>query len=294
MKKILLLCLIFPCMAVSANEITEDYFDIAANYATYGQYKEALVYIDKILQIEPSNNDVLDIKAVLTRITNPAVKSYLTTTDKTIREAQNYKKQGEKSKQIDTLTNAPNDYWAVFSLAQYYYGKGDLQNAILYYQKASVLKPDFSQSYLGLALAYNTIKEYSNALNAINKYITYNKESDIAYALRAEVYMNLNNLTEAEKDIKHALEIEENISYLLTEAKIYYAKGNFEEAKEKFDLLSKNVQTSEVYKYMGLCDYSLNNLPGALLNIDKAIILSNEDKDLNEKYNEIKTTLDKQ
>ena len=50
MKKFILLCLIFPCLSVYASELTEDYFDIAADYATYGKYNEAMVYVDKILQ----------------------------------------------------------------------------------------------------------------------------------------------------------------------------------------------------------------------------------------------------
>lgn len=294
MKKFLLLCLIFPCMSVFASEITEDYFDIASNYAIYGQYDNALVYINKILQEEPLNNEAQDVKAVLLRTINPNSKSYLTTTNKNIREAKNYKLQGDNVKQIETLSNITNDYWSLYSLAQYYFDIEDYQNAILYYQKSSLLKPDFSQSYLGLAFSYDKTKDYDNALKMVNKYLTYNKESDIAFALRAEINMQLNNLSDAEKDIKQALEIEENLSYLLIEAKIYYAKGDYNTAWEKFNFLSKNIQTSEVYKYLGLCDYALNNLPSALLNIDKAIILSNEDKDLNKKYNEIKTALDKQ
>lgn len=293
MKKLLLVCLIFPCIAVSASEMTEDYFDIAANYATYGQYNDALVYINKILQEEPSNTDAQDVKAVLSRVINQYSKSYLTTTDKNIRDAQNYKSLGDKSKQTQTLLNATNDYWALYSLAQFYYDSEDYQNAINYYQKAASLKPDFSQCYLGLALSYDKTKDYDNALKMVNKYLTYNKEADIAFALRAEINMQLNNLSDAEKDIKQALDIEENISYLLTEAKIYYAKGDYDKAWEKFNLLSRNVQTSEVYKYLGLCDYALNNLSSALLNIDKAIILSDNDKELNKKYDEIKTALDK-
>lgn len=294
MKKLLLVCLIFPCIAVSASEMTEDYFDIAANYATYGQYNDALDYVNKILQEEPSNTDAQDVKAVLSRVINQNSKSYLTTTDKNIRDAQNYKILGDKAKQTQTLLNAANDYWALYSLAQLYYDSEDYQNAISYYQKAASLKPDFSQSYLGLALSYDKTKDYDNALKMVNKYLTYNKEADIAFALRAEINMQLNNLSDAEKDIKQALDIEENISYLLTEAKIYYAKGDYDTAREKFNLLSRNVQTSEVYKYLGLCDYALNNLSSALLNIDKAIILSDNDKELNKKYDEIKTALDKQ
>ncbi len=294
MKKFILLCLIFPCLAVCANEVTEDYFDIASDYATYGKYSDAMIYVDKILQTEPNNADAKDLKNTLIRVTNPNAKSYLTYNDKTIQQAQQYKKQGERNKQISTLASATNDFWSIFLLAQYYRDNGDYNNAISYFQKATNLKPDYSQNYLGLAQCYSEMGDYKNAVNNLNKYIGYNQNSDIAYALRANANLNLNSLSEAEDDIKRALEIEENISYLLIEAKILYYKGNYDDAREKLNLLSRNIQTSEVYKYLGLCDYAQNNLTSALLNIDKAIILSDDDKELNSTYNNIKATLDKQ
>lgn len=294
MKKFILLCLIFPCLAVCANEVTEDYFDIAADYATYGKYSDAMIYVDKILQIEPNNADAKDLKNTLIRVTNPNAKSYLTYNDKTIQQAQQYKKQGERNKQISALASATNDFWSIFLLAQYYRDNGDYNNAISYFQKAVTLKPDYSQNYLGLAQCYSEMGDYKNAVSNLNKYIGYNQNSDIAYALRANANLSLNSLSEAEDDIKRALEIEENISYLLIEAKILYYKGNYDDAREKLNLLSRNIQTSEVYKYLGLCDYAQNNLTSALLNIDKAIILSDDDKELNSTYNNIKATLDKQ
>ena len=294
MKKFILLCLIFPCLAACANEVTEDYFDIASDYATYGKYSDAMIFVDKILQIEPNNADAKDLKNTLIRVTNPNAKSYLTYNDKTIQQAQQYKKQGERNRQISTLASATNDFWSIFLLAQYYRDNGDYNNAISYFQKATNLKPDYSQNYLGLAQCYSEMGDYKNAVNNLNKYIGYNQNSDIAYALRANANLNLNSLSEAEDDIKRALEIEENISYLLIEAKILYYKGNYDDAREKLNLLSRNIQTSEVYKYLGLCDYAQNNLTSALLNIDKAIILSDDDKELNSTYNDIKATLDKQ
>lgn len=230
MKKLLLLLLMFPCITVFANEITEDYFDIAANYALQGNYTDALNYVNKILDIEPSNIEAQKVKNTLLRVTNPTSNKIL---------------------QIKT------------------------------------------QNDLALATAYIDKKDYQNALNLLNKYISLNPNSDIAHALRAEVNLNLNNITAAENDIKKATSIEENIAYLLTEAKILYHKGEYEDARIKLSFLSRNVQTAEVYKYLGLCDYAEKDYASALLNIDKAIILSDDDKSLNSTYNEIKNMLEK-
>ena len=293
MKKFFLLCLIFPCIAVSSSEITEDYFDIATNYCTYGKYSDAIIYLDKILQLEPNNNDAKDLKNTLQRVTNQNSKSYLTTKNKNINNAKAAKYQGDYEKEISSLNTAANDFWATYSLAQNYLNNHDYKNAISNFQKAISLNSDYTQSYLSLAQAYIGNKDYQNAIDALNKYLTYNKNSDIAYALRAKAYLNTNNIDKAEDDIKKAINIEEDISYLLIEAKILYHKGDYAQAREKLNILSKNVQTSEVYKYIGLCDYAMGNYPSALLNTDKAIILSDDDKELNSKYNEIKSKLDK-
>lgn len=292
MKKALLLFLIFLCIPAGANELTEDYLDIATNYCTYGKYNDAIVYIDKILQIEPNNTKAKELKNTLLRIQNPEIQSYLTSKNQTLSKAFSFKKSGNRKKQLDTLSSMPNDFWANYFLAEYY-RENDLDKSIFYYQKAIELKPNYSQSYLGLGKAYFDNKQFQNAIDTLNKYLTYNKNSDIAYALRADSYMNMNYLNEAYDDIKKALKIEENISYLLIEAKILYYKGNYDDAKEKLNILSRNIQTSEVYKLIGLCNYAQKDYKNALLNIDKAIILSDDDKNLNSTYNNIKQMLDK-
>lgn len=292
MKKALLLFLMFLCIPVSANELTEDYLDIATNYCTYGKYEDAIVYINKILQIEPNNTEAKELKNTLLRIQNPEIQSYLTSVNQTLSKAFSFKKSGDRKKQLDTLSSMPNDFWANYFLAEYY-RENDLDKSIFYYQKAIELKPNYSQSYLGLGKAYLDNKQFQNAADALNKYLTYNKNSDIAYALRADCYMNMNYLSDAYEDIKKALKIEENISYLLIEAKILYYKGDYDDAREKLNILSRNVQTSEVYKLIGLCDYAQKDYKNALLNLDKAIILSDDDKTLNSTYNDIKQILEK-
>ena len=291
MKKWLLLFLTFPILGVCANELTEDYLDIAANYAVYGDYNNSLMYINKILEIEPSNIDAKELKSILLRTKNETSKSYLSSTNKNLEKAFNAKKIGKRTEVLSALSS--NDYWSNYFLAEYYRDNNDLSNALIYYKKAADLKPNFSQTYLGLSKIYIEQKDYQNALNSLNKYISFNPNSDIAYALRAEVNMNLNNLSDAENDIKKAIDIEENISYLLTEAKIFYHQGKYEDAKIKLITLSRNIQTSEVYKYLGLCDYMEKDYPSALLNLDKAIILSDDDKNLNSIYNDVKNMLEK-
>lgn len=291
MKKIILLFLILPCLSVSANELTEDYIDIATNYCTYGKYNDALNYIDKVLRIEPYNSEAKELKSTLLRITNPNIQSYLTSTNPNLNQAFSYKKMGNRAGEVQTLLNS-NDFWSKYFLAGYYLDNNDFQNAIDYYQKAIELKPNYSQSYLELGKTYIYSKDFPKAIESLTKYLSYNKNSDIAYALRAEANMNMNYIIEAEEDIKKALEIEENIAYLLIQSKILYYKGDYDSSRQLLNLLSRNIQTSEVYKYMGLCDYAQNDYKNAFLNFDKAIILSDDDKELNSTYNNLKKMLD--
>lgn len=293
MKRFILLCLIFPCISVCANEITEDYLDIATNYATFGQYREAQEYINKILQIEPSDGEARELKNALLRIQNPTIESYLTTTNGNLRQAFLAKKDGNRNGMLYTLNSGQNDFWSNYFLAEYYRDNQNPQNAIQFYKKAIQLKPNYSQSYLGISRAFIDSKDYNSAIENLDKYISYNKNSDIAYAMRAEAKMNLNYILEAQEDIETALNIEENISYLLLKAKILYYKGDYDNARYMLNLLSRNVQTSEVYKFIGLCDYAQNDYKNAMLNLDKAIILSDEDKSIISTYNNAKSMLEK-
>ena len=290
MKRLFLLCLIFSCISVSASEVTEDYFDIATNYCIYGKYDDAINYVNKIIQLEPENTDAKELKNTLLRLTNPNIESYLTSTNPSLHRAFAAKKSGNRDDFVRILEQG-GDYWSNYYLAEYYRENLNPQKAVQYYQKAIELKPNHSQSYLGISKCYIDSSQWQNAIDSLTRYLTYNKNSDIAYALRAEAYMNMNNLEQAQEDIQKALNIEENISYLLIEAKILYYKGNYDEARIKFNLISRMVQTSEVYKYIGLCDYAQNDYTNAFLNLDKAIILSDDDKSLYSTYNTVKNIL---
>lgn len=294
MKKILLICLIFPCLTACCNEIIDDYFDIAANYCTYGKYQDALVYLDKIIETDNSNQEAKELKETILRVLNKNEKSYLTSKNKNIYEFERHKKNGDLSNQITSLSSNSNDFWSNFILAQFYRQNNDLKNSITYYQKAININPNYPQTYLGIAQSYANQNDYENAIKYLNKYLTYNKNSDIAYALRAEANLQLNNISQAKQDIQKAIAIECNINYSLIEAKILYYTKDYNKSKKQLDELSKTVQTSEIYKYIGLCDYATGNYANALLNINNAIILSDDDKTLISKYNEIKSKLDKQ
>ena len=66
-----------------------------------------------------------------------------------------------------------------------------------------------------------------------------------------------------------------------------------EELKDKLEKLTPEIQTAEIYKYIGLCYDGLGNYNEALNNLDKSILLFDDDKTVNSKYNEIKAKIGK-
>ena len=295
MKKILLTTLLLATfsMPVLADDITEDFLDIAANYAIQGNYTECLNYIDKAIAHEPNNPDLQEIKNGIIRIQKPNSKSYLTSTNLQIKTAEDFRKQGNKQKEFETLMSGANaqNPWAMYYLAEYYRANKQYNTALDYYDKTLEMKTGFAQCYLGITLTLIEMKNYEAAYNALTYYLEKCPKSDLGYALRAEINLNLKNLVDAQADIITALSISEEIEYKLVEGKILYARGNYQAAKDILEALTTSVKTAEIYKYIGLCYYALQDYNNALLNLNNAIILFEDDKEVNTKYNEVKSKL---
>ena len=108
MKRFLLLLLfvsigILPALS---NEIEDDYLDIAANYCVVGDYNSAMTYLDKILQINPSNKHAADLKRGLNHVISKDKKSFIDNVSPLVREAMEYKRVGDETKEWNTLVKA--------------------------------------------------------------------------------------------------------------------------------------------------------------------------------------------
>lgn len=280
-------------MAVNASEVTEDYLDIASNYCVSGNYATALQYIDKILAIEPGNKDVIFLRNSLRRIQSGNSTAYATANNIKLKEAQNYKKLGNKSKEFENLNIAANtgSYWANMFLGDYYRNNREYSKAILPYKKALDASPKSGEPLLMLGTCLFEMRNYNDALPLLTRYIALNQQEAYSYAIRARVFNALARYNDAETDIITAIALEDNIEYRFLEGEILYRRGNYRKAKAALEKIAPEIQTSDVYKYIGLSDYALGDLNSALISLDKAIILSNDDKNLLDKYNEIKSKI---
>lgn len=294
MKKLILTGLFFAllCPFTFANEMTEDYFDIATNYCIDGNYSEALNYLDKILLVEPENKTVADLKNGLRQIIQGKNTSFILPKSNAVKQAVNYKKSGNKQGELTALT-AANDYWAYYFLAQYYRQNKDYNQAINYFIKSVNAKPSFNQCYLEIAVCYFELGNFQQAVTYLNQYLKINPQDDFAYALKARCEANLDNNDDALSDILTAIALENSVDNRFLEGKILYNMKRYQQAKDKLEKLTSDIQTAEIYKYIGLCYYGLGNYNEALNNLDKSILLFDDDKTVNSKYNEIKAKIGK-
>lgn len=279
-----------------ANEIEEDYLDIAANYCVVGDYNSAMVYLDKILELNPNNKQVVDLKKGLSHVIAQDKKSFVTGVNPLIKQSMEAKRQGDSQGEITYLidgTKSNNAYLAYYYLGNYFRDKNNYLKALDAYNSAVSAKPDFAQAYLASAITLYDVGQYDAVINPIDKYLTFNSNDDLAYAVKSRAEFALGQLEASKADNDKAIELNNCPEYQFDRAKILYKSEDYKDAKAIFSELLPDIQTSKTYEYMGLCDYAMGDYMSALMNIDKAFILSDDDEYLQNKYNEIREILEK-
>ena len=103
MKRFLLAGLLFISLGAHASEVTEDYFDIATNYCIEGNYRQAIIYLDKILVLEPENKNVADLRNGLNQIIKGYNTSFIISKSNAVKQAVEAKKNGDKQKELNAF-----------------------------------------------------------------------------------------------------------------------------------------------------------------------------------------------
>ena len=265
MKKFVVLLLVlgmFPLYVLAGSGLVEDYIDIADSLAKNGKYNEALTYIEKSLAIEPQNAKLIEMKTDLLKISGkgsvPSILSKFESDNEDFTVAEKFRFMGEDNK------------------------------AIALYQKCIAQNTNFAPAYLGLAVSLYEVKNFAEAKNTLNTYLNLMPKSDFGYFLRAKSNMNIGETQSALRDIKSAQAISNNIEYQLIEAIILCEMGKYSQSRDILNQVSDKIQTYSVYKYLGICDSKLGNYKSAVMNLERAILLFDEDKTIMPIYNEAK------
>jgi tetratricopeptide (TPR) repeat protein len=236
-------------MPVASSEIEDDYLDIAANYCVVGDYNTAMKYLDKILQINPSNKHAADLKNGLNHVITKDNKSFIDNVSPKVRQAMEYKRVGDETKEWDILVKATEDnnsYLAYYYLGNFYRSKQEYKNALNSYSAASSARTDFAPAYLGTAIVLYEMGQYNGVLNPADKYLSFNPEDDLAYALKARAEFELGMINEAQYDNETAITINNCPEYQFDRAKILYKQGSVNEAKKLLESLLGDIQTSQI------------------------------------------------
>ena len=290
MKKLALLCFIIflignhPVYSVD-NEMIEDYMDIVSNDCILGDYADAVKYLDKVIQLSPQNKEFKDL---LYQLGTQNQKSFITGYNADLDRAMAYKRLGDSLNQGAVLKEAVKggNFWVYNALGDYYRDNKEYKSAVEAYFTAYQFEPSFTQALLSIAACYLELGEYELVNEPVRRFLYFNQQSDLAYALRAKAYLALHQLNDAETEIVTALALKDDVEYQLIHGIILYKKGNYNKAVQVLEKVSEDVQTSDVFKYLGFSYLGKKDYSNAMLNLDKAIILSDDDKELNQKYNE--------
>ncbi len=294
MKKFALSVLIIlafniPVLA-NDNEMIEDYMDIVSNDCILGDYRDAVIYLDKVIKLAPNNPEYPKLKELLYQLGTRHQTSFITGYNADLDKAMAYKRHGDRLNEGNVLKTSAKgtNFWVYSYLGDYYRENKEYTQAIDAYFTAYQIEPSFTQALLAIANCYLESGQYELVNEPIKRFLYYNQQSDVAYAIRAKAYYALSQLVDAETEIVTAIALNDDDVYQLLYGQILYKRGNYNKAIGVLSKLAENIKTSDVFKYLGLSYLGKKEYSNAMLNLDKAIILSNDDPELNQKYNEIK------
>ena len=186
----------------------------------------------------------------------------------------------ERQKYLNiAIKNNPNDKRAYLEMGNYYLEQRDFKEAIKNFETALIYDDEYYEAYLGLAIANLKSDNLQKALLALRNAGALNSRSDeISYYL-AKMCILDNRFDEAKDYLEDALSKAENPEYYLEMGKIEYYKNNYTSARANFikacslDVRLKNM--AELHNYLGLCYYHMKDLRKAVINLQKANELEN-------------------
>ena len=119
---------------------------------------------------------------------------------------------GDIPKQRDYLeklvTAYPNDERAQFTLANFYFGQQEIDQAIEHYRKATTLAPSYSPAYNVLGYAYRQQGDYSDAEQAFKTYINLIPNDPNPYDSYAELLLKMGRFDDSLAQYHKALSID--------------------------------------------------------------------------------------
>ena len=111
-----------------------------------------------------------------------------------------------------------------------YSGKGNQREALNYYHKSIAINPKYSLAHNNIAYSHYCLGEYEAALVAVNKAIATDKKSGLAYATKAEITFELNDMPAFYEALEQSIRL--NFDPFRIDSKIHKALANEKQFKK--------------------------------------------------------------
>jgi tetratricopeptide (TPR) repeat protein len=122
--------------------------------------------------------------------------------------------KSQTAKRTTTPVKRNADYW--FRKGALVSTYGNNKAAVVYFQKAIVLNPNFSGAYFSQGVSYGQLGRYQEAINQINRALKLEPQNGMYYYGRARVYLLSGDKAKAMEDFRKAADLgdEDAVNYL--------------------------------------------------------------------------------
>lgn len=245
---------------MEGHKILGDCYYRTSNYP--GAYEEFKI----VLQDNPNDADInfmMGITEYQQAVLEKYIADFLNNSQNTPRRSQENrprtilgKKHHVYNKMVERFYKAQklkkNFFEATFNLALTFQEMGDLDKAIIYYQKTIDINPNIIQAYLALIRIYEEKDEKEKALQKYKDVARIKPSLFATYPQLGEFYDNINIIDVIMKELEADLmNNPRNIETQLTLAKIFYAQGFVERASKIYkNILSTHPDNKKAKKML--------------------------------------------
>jgi tetratricopeptide (TPR) repeat protein len=157
---------------------------------------------------------------------------------------------------LEKLVEAyPNDERVQFTLANFYFGQQQLEEAAAHYKKATEIAPNFSPAYNLLGYAHRQEGDYSKAEDAFKKYVELIPNDPNPYDSYAELLMKMGRLDDSITQYRKALSVDShfNPSHFGISGDLMY-KGQHDQAVAELQSMADNARNDNELRtaYFGM------------------------------------------
>jgi len=217
-----------------------------------GEFQKALDYYDLFLEANPEDDDILLQKFAIYK--------------------EDLKDENMAFEVLKEYALNKNDFNACHRLGDLYRDKNDLDNAVIWYNKALTIKED-SNIIQKLGSIYRSKTQWANSTQMLEKFILTNPEREAlnsAYKLIADNYKNLGNKPKAAEYFLKSLELEYNEDIAIYLCSFYNENNNNDKILQYANLvLSNNPNNSTALLFRGIAKFNKKDTKGAKVDFER-------------------------